>query len=220
MKITWVPRDETGRQGFRARIGPYDAVPGIDTFYMDGAPLLMSADRMAVAATLIFGRLASGPLELPRSCSPAAASAIAEFLRPVSVSVSPVDHEPRALPVGAGLCIAAEERDQAGAPENAWGERRTFLLRSMRSDRYTGSLAGMSELSLATNGWLHADADGSPLARRLPSIAVAVLYAETLQVDEIIAPDAESDAQLAEDLRNLLASVRLGFSPLVRTVAA
>ncbi|MHA3837572.1 hypothetical protein ACXR8F_17780 [Terrabacter sp. AAH1] len=220
MKISWLPRDETGRQGFRAEVGPYDAVPPIDTLFLDGAPLLMSADRMGVAASLVFGRFASGPLELPRSCSPAAASAITAFLAPVSVSVSPVDHEPRALPIGAGLCVAAEERDEFSEPQNAWGERRRFTVRSMRSDRYSGSLASMTSLSLATNGWLLSDAAASPLAKRLPSLAVTVLYAETLQVDEIMVPDLESDPALAARLGELLASVRLGLSPLSVGAAA
>ena len=122
--------------------------------------------------------------------------------------------------MGAGTCVAVEEHDRIDEPANAWGVRRAFLVRSLRSDHYAGSLAGMSTLSLATNGWLHVDQHSSALAQRLPSIAVAVLYAETLQVDEILAPDTESDPALAERLRSLLASVRLGFSPLVATEAA
>lgn len=214
MKIAWTTHDNSGRHGLRAEVGTYDAVPPIDTYFFDGPPILNDPDRVAVAAVLLFGRYTSGALEAPDACSPATASAIVRYLEPAAVSVTPVSLEPRALPVGAGLCIVSEEGDEVTAPANAWGARRNFVLRSLRSDQYSGALASMSTLDIATNGWLHARTGDVGLTRRAASIALAVLYAETLQFDEIAVPTTKVDPNSLRRTRDLLASVRLGFALL------
>jgi hypothetical protein len=214
VKISWVSGDHSGRWGVRAVPEAYDAVPHLDTLLMDGSPLQLNHDRLAVAAALTFGRYVSGSLELAKACSPATAAAIARYLAPAHATVTPVTLEPRALPIGAGVCIAADEDDEFVAPKNARGARRVFVLRGLRSDRFAGSLATMESLDIATNAWLHARPGDGALQLRASSVAVAVLYAETLQVDEIAVPPLACQESDVKRVRDLLGSARLGFSVL------
>lgn len=214
MRFSWITDDHAGRTGIRAEPGRYDAIPVLDSLLIDGAPLPTNDDRFAVAATLTFGRYVSGCLELPQPCSPATAAAIARYLAPVTATVGPVTLEPRALPMGTGVCVSLEQDDPFEARPRTAGAQRTFVLRSLRSDRYAGSLAGDTSLDVATNAWLHARPYDRPLEARAALLAIAVLHADSLQIDEIVVRDGGFTSVEVARVRDLLAASRLGFSVL------
>ena len=211
MKITWQPADDTGRCGLVASVEHYDAIPPFAKLLTDGSPRLLTADRMGVAAALAFGRYSSGSLVLPRPVGPGVAQAVEEYCAGSWTVVSPVVFEPAALPIGTTTFILGGGPDYA--PSNRWGRPREMNLDIRRSDAYSGQLASVDELVIASNAWLHAAGeDPSDIAHYLGDLAVAVLFAESLQIDSISLPaSVDLDSVVAQKIRTLLTACRLGL---------
>ena len=211
MKITWQPSDETGRSGLHAFTEHYDAVPPISKLLTDGSPRLLTGDRMGVAAALAFGHFSSGSIVLPRPVGPGVAQAVEEYCAGSWTVVGPVSFEPVALPIGTTTVVIGAARDYL--PVNRWGQVRQIKLDIRRSDAYAGQLVSVDEFVLASNAWLHAATEETGDIRHyLGELAVAVLFAESLQADSIALPaHVDLSSEASRKIANLLAAGRLGL---------
>jgi hypothetical protein len=212
VKIIWQPTDDTGRSGLAAVVEQYDAVPPISKLLFDGAPRLLTAERMGAAAALAFGRFSSGSVVLPRPVAPALAQAIQDYCAGSWTVVSPVVFEPAALPVGASTFVLGAPPEFR--PDNEWGRPRQFKLDIRRADAYAGQLASMDELIIASNAYLHAATDDvTDIGHFLGDLAVAVLFSESLQVDSIALPHTvDLGSAASQKIQNILAACRLGLT--------
>lgn len=210
MKFEWQGNSEAGGSALVAIPDRYDAVPYINELIIDGRPRLVSAERMAVAATLAFGSDCSGSMELPFAAGPATAQAIQGFLHPTWVAVSPIDFTAKALPVGVTRMHLTVDSTFERKAVNTFDEQRTVHLDLRRSDRFAGQLMSLDRQIVVSNAWMF----GETGSRRslLAALAVAVLFAEGLQADVIEFPELRRALpEVAEAADNLLKSCRLAL---------
>lgn len=190
MKISWIANDGYGRFGLNAQPGEYDGVPLIDSLLFDGTPRIISNDRMCAAAALAFGEFISGELELPRDITPEMAGAIQDFLFPRKVFPGPISFSARGLPDGETQLLLNPGLGHAKLQaNNEWGAAREVSLDIRSSATWAGQIASVDTISLASNsiffGASYADDD----VRRIhASIAVALIFAESLKARTIVLP--------------------------------
>ena len=209
MKIMWNGRDVTGRFRMEATPEAYDGVPPIDVLLMDRDMPQVNNDLLGISSVLAFGEYCEGRLELPRTVSPEAASAIEEFLEPARVRVSDVEYEPFANSLGEGyLYLDLEGILQIPAP-NILGTERVAAVSVLNSAAFSGALASMDGVALGSNAAVLGKLCQSE-SSFLPSLAVAVLFAESLRARTIVVEDPLiSDSGFRTKLSNLLGGCKL-----------
>lgn len=177
---------------------------------IDGRPRVVSADRLAVAAILAFGSDCSGPVELPFPIGPTTAQAIQEFLSPTWIAVSPIDFVPKALPIGVTRMHLTTDAPAERRIRNSFDRQRTVHFELRRSDRFAGQLMSLDHHIVVSNAWMFGDAESQ--RSLLAALAVAVLFAESLQVDVIEFPLlTRTLPEAAQAVSNLLQSCRLAL---------
>jgi len=210
LRVEWTPESDLGYGGLFAVPESYDASPIVAALLIDGCPTKVTAERLGVAATLAFGRYASGSLTLPAPVSPEVAEAVEDYCESW-VAVGPLRLEPKPLPSGnTTFVLGGKSHNRV---KNGWGRPREVALDVRRSDKWSGKLTAVDELIVASNAWLLGTAsDPSDLGSYLGHLAVATLFAESLAVDTIALP-AEVDISIGgwSRVQALLASARLGL---------
>lgn len=213
MKFEWQGNTESGGSALIATPDRYDAVPFVNELMTDGRPRLVSAERVAVAATLAFGSDCSGSLELPFAAGPATAQAIQEFLHPTWVVVSPIDFTAKALPVGVTRMHMTMDAALERCIDNKFDHQRSVHFDLRRSDRYAGQLMSLNQQIVVSNAWMFGES-GSQRSL-LAALAVGVLFAEGLQADVIEFPQlGQAFPDLAHAAGKLLQSCRLSLDVL------
>jgi len=210
VRIEWVHDfGGTGSGGLFATPEAYDAEPLVPALLIDGCPVSVPAERLAVAAALIFSRHASGVITLPEPVSPEVAHAVEVYVD-TWVAVGPIRLQPAALPGGTGMFVMDGPHV---ALQNGPGRPRQISLDVRRSDRWAGRMVAIDEVVVASNAWLHGDAgDTSDIRSHLGPIAVAALLADSLDVDTINLPLAvDRETRAWQRVQSLLASSRLGL---------
>lgn len=189
MKISWNGRDATGRFALEATPDSYDAVPPLRSLLLDRDMPQVGNDLLGVASALAFGEYCEGRLELPRSVSPEAASAIEEFLSPANVRIGNIDFEPFANSLGEGYLYLDISGILRLAEPNVLGAERISTVSVLDSGSFAGALSSMDGVALGSN----ANALGylSPREHKFfPSLAVAVLFSESLRARTIVVDDS------------------------------
>lgn len=210
MKIEWQGNSEAGGSAIIATPERYDAVPYINELKIDGRPRVVSADRLAVAATLAFGPDSSGSMEFPFPVGAATAQAIQAFLAPTWMTVGPIDFVPKALPIGVTRMHLTMDSSAERFVANKFDEQRTVHFDLRRSDRYAGQLMSLDHHIVVSNAWIFDEADSK---RSLTAaLGVGVLFAESLQADVVDFPQlSRALPETAELASKLLQSCRLAL---------
>lgn len=208
MKIT-TTTEPTGSWGFRAEPGDYDATPSLDSVMFDRQPRVLSPDRAAAVAYLLFGHLVSGNFESPQWHTPALAQAIVDDAQPAWVQTQPVELYAKPLPTGrraVRLGVEGVADFEPGPIQPGDG----YDLRVMRSDRSSGARTTFASLEVSSNAWLHTVGQGVERRLRL-AVACGVVYAEDLAADHFVVGHGAAPAPAIERVRRLLDTVRLGI---------
>lgn len=182
----------------------YDALPPVDTLFIDHLPTSINADRLAIAAFLAFGSFASGEFSVPNKISAAAAEAIERAAEPTRLRPYPVEYYPKALPEGA-------EDAALNFMFETWTTSPAVCV--LPSDRFNGSIASHKGLAVSSNAFL-LDAL-SPVSHSIRArLAVAVLFAEDFGIASFTVPAEVAEGITAVErvrLEELLASCRLSI---------
>ncbi|NKX55356.1 hypothetical protein [Arthrobacter mobilis] len=211
MKFDWQGNTDTGGSAIVAQPERYDAVPFVNELLIDGRPRVVSGDRFAVAAALAFGQETSGSMDLPFPLAPATAQAIQQFLHPTWVNLTPIEYVPKALPIGINRLHLTVDGAAAQPIGNTFDKQRTIHFDLRRSDRYAGQLMSLDHHVVVSNAWMF----GEPDSKRslCAALAVAVLFAESLQVDAIEFPALMTRPDgLTDSINALLQSCRLALA--------
>lgn len=210
MKLQWVGRTNEGRFALSAEGEAYDATPPVAQLIMDKDPLIIHDDILCVVSVLLYGSYISGPVSLPRRASVEVAQAIERFVAPAWTSVSPVEPEPRANPVGEGDIVLSWGELPREVQLSEWGKPRVTRLHISPAGQYAGWLLSMDMMIVASNAFLHS-AMGDQLAA-LPYVAMAALFAETFRANTIVLPANHGlDEATFARASDLLASCKLNL---------
>lgn len=210
MKIEWQGNSEAGGSAIIASPERYDAFPYIGQLMIDGRPRVVSADRLAVAATLAFGPDSSGSMEFPFPVGAATAQSIQAFLAPTWTTVGPIDFVPKALPIGVTRMHLTTDASTEREIANKFDEQPTIHFDLRRSDRYSGQLMSLDHHVVVSNAWTFGQADKK--RSLMAALAVGVLFAESLQTDVIEFPQlGRALPEIAESVNILLQSCRLAL---------
>lgn len=211
MKVSWTS-DKSGRAGLVAHdIEFFDTFPVISEFWMDATPSKNWGDRVAVAATLVFGSHMGGRFHAPFAMSSPVASAISGFSSNGPIVPTNVSSGAGRLTWDGGLELALEVDFPVGSERvNSLDSTRRLGLNVLRSDVVTGRLFSFDRLTLSSNAWLHAE-QRSGFRRLHPFLAIAVLFAADLQVSTIVCQGNELRDDESSALVDLLSSVGLGL---------
>jgi len=211
MDITLTLDDHRHRVTVTAEPGEYDGRVLFPSIHISALPLSLHADRAAVAASLLFHDRIAGALRFDKNCSPQVASALRNFFAPVDVHVLSVDFAPSRTGGGEGTLFVVAEGVNDGvlvAPDG-----NDVLFRVVKEG--AGFLATRNSFTVVSNAAVTPSSKQPPLARILPSLGVAVLFAEDLFAGRIIMPgvDGVSDASSWARLRMLLDAAGLQLLP-------
>lgn len=214
MIISWKGRDATGRYSISAEPENYDAVPAINTLYLDRDMPVINNDSFGIASILMFGAHCAGSVTLPREVSPEAAMAIEKFLFPNSVRISNIQYEPFAIPQGDGFVYLDTKNLREAPLPNLVGEHRFSRVSVLNSTQYTGSLASMDGLEVASNAALLGKISGQP--EFFAPLGVAILFAESFRARSVVLDD-----ELLEDInvRRELSALLSGCKMVLQTVS-
>ncbi|WP_155990673.1 hypothetical protein [Paraoerskovia marina] len=211
MKID-IDRTQDGRMTISSTPNQYDGYPSPSRFHLECSIKNLSPDRAAVASALLFGRWVGSSLEFDDPISPLVAASIANYLPLSTITSSPIDLEPRAIPGGSRRLALGfrESRSVVHYPPDYAAGVSTLLSES--SAEISGSILSMHSSIVGSNAIAFApDLDAISLGLH-PHLAVAVLLSEDLGIGSIFIPSNgdkfdESTARAA----NLLSAVRLGL---------
>lgn len=208
MKIVKVT-EPTGLWGLRATLEHYDATPPLDTILFDRQPRALSPDRVALAAYLVFGHLASGRFETPQWHSPGLAQSLSDDARPAWLQTEPVELYAKPLPTGRrAVRVGVEGISELEPAADSTSD--SYQLRIMRSDLSSGARTTFSSLEVSSNAWLLTVAQGAERRLRIV-IACGVLFAEDLEADRFVVGRGTAPTAVLERIRRLLDAVRLGI---------
>jgi hypothetical protein len=137
---------------------------------------------------LAFAPYISGTATFPKSIAPELSSAISEFLKPASVVPGPLDFNPRLIPVSSEPLIL----DLCGTTcEGHVGDGEVPRLRVVSAADTFGHQVQPRRITIPSNAVLLEQAWGDRhWPALLPSLAVAVLIAEDLNVGVLHLPSA------------------------------
>ncbi len=162
----------------------------------------VNGDRLAVALTLIFWRLVSSELQFEPSVSPAVQLQIQQFLAPRKVICGPVDHNPRAIPIGTRTMAIGE----------AYKDGHDVEFRVLNTHAFA-SYESPTQLHVVSNAVMF---DTYRMGARNPllNLGLAVLCSDDFDVLRIEAPIEALSASSAMSLNTiaLLRSVNLLLS--------
>lgn len=211
MKITWFGRNGTGRFGFLAEPGAYDAIPPVNELLVDRDMALISDDVLALSGFLTFAPYCSGVVSLPRKISPELAAAMQRFAQPDWLQVSPVEFEPRRAPQGHGFAFVSSSADLGFKLPNSWGRPRNVAISVLDSSEWAGSLVAMDRILIASNASVFARFGPDALSL-LPFVSVALLYLESYRCTTVVVPDdAIADEAVWERLVDLVTACKLAL---------
>lgn len=200
------------RSVLRAEPGEYDGLPLFPAIQIAATPINVHPDRAAVAAALLFRHSIAGVFAMQPGCSPLACAAIRSWFAPTDVQVLTVDLTPSRIVSGSAQLHVLAQGVNDGAETSAGGNDVRFRVLSEGAS----FLATPSEFAVVSNAGLVPDPGDSPLARAIPAVGVAVLFAEDLFANRITLPgidlETEADRDLSGRLRALLESAALGLS--------
>ena len=187
-----------------------DAHPPMDRLIFERAPRVLTPDRLAVAASIVFGEYCSEEINFKDSVTTQTGAAIRRFVNG-RIAVVPIDAEPRRLPIGATILRLVGDGDVAPESSRSIFGMREISFRPSRIDLAAGVRSGLHSFEIGSNGWLLGAIAPVPCPSAI-EIASAVLFAEELEADRIIVPSRlhPGDA-IAATLTDLLESVRLGL---------
>ncbi|MHA7274495.1 hypothetical protein ACX80Z_13795 [Arthrobacter sp. TMT4-20] len=206
MKVRII-EDETGRFGVEGETGEYDSFLPVQTLWIDRAPIVISPDRLAIAAALLFQNGASGELVFESEIAPATGKAIQDFLAPASVAINPVNLSPMALPQGSNrFIVTTPEFTNHYSTSRKLASNITLDIR--RSDQWAGSVRSMSNLMVASNAWIFSEANQVDVM--CVYLAVAILFAEELDIDEVVLPGPKQIIFTSDRISRLVGATRLG----------
>lgn len=192
MKFSWVS-ERAGRSGIAAEPGVYDGSPSLGELWMDAEPEARHDDRVTLAAALAFCAYLSGPLDMQeRKVSIGLANELTEKLAPFVQTVTPIEFAQRRFADGAGTLAVHTEIE--GINHLCADPEVTTGIRVSPSDKTTGQFLDGRILHTASNASiLSAMAQRMHRATCYPELAVAVLFAEDLGCDHIVAPESLAD---------------------------
>ena len=177
---------------YRTRIylesGEYDAIPPLDSVFIENRLRYLTPDRLALACALLVYDYVAGPMELPKACSPEMSRALEQIFNPRNVRISNIELKPSRRPAGertARLHLPNEyhqytdihSKISRNGPEVEFG---------ISDDQSFGSTIGVRNISLACN--LRALAADNPTSIAMGVLGVCVLYAEDFGISKIIVP--------------------------------
>lgn len=189
-----------GQFSFGWERSEYDAFPPAEFFTADHAPTSINSDRRAVALALLFAPWMGDEMIAPGRIGPNTAHEIREFTNSTTNHIGPIEYYPKGLPIGGSQ----------GALFNELSEGMDFSSRAifdLPSHEFNGALRSMKALAVGTNSFMFKRHERDIL----PSIGVAVLFAEDLGLDEIIISE-QIDKSTLKAVQHLLSAVRLGLS--------
>ncbi len=210
MKFRWVP-NSFGRSGIVATREMSDSQPLYPELWIDYNIEHFDQDRFAVASSLAFGAFADRRLFFDAAVSQSTSSAIQSFLGRGSVNVHPVLFSDKSSLSGDTLMILSD--DNTPLPHaNGLGRHRLFGLNVLSSDRYSGGILQMDQLTISSNAWLHSGPGLGIKRGCYPYLAAAVLLAADFGIGaiEIKVDDSELKDQL-HGVRAMFRSVGLNL---------
>lgn len=186
---------------------PYDAIRFPHSLLLDSAPAAVDADRLAVAAALLFGTRTGDRLVLPEGVSPLACAAAEQYLSPSTTRVGPVEHEARRIPPGPARLIVRGDSDYRPVSAVPVTTYRTSTIRFTRSDQWAGPTFAVDEVIVPCNGWLF---ESPQTSRGVVLLALGVLFAEDAGAGLLVVPELENESPAErERLGALLAATGL-----------
>lgn len=199
MKIDYVAQDETGKAALTASATGDERPVPVPGLLLDAAPSAVSAEAIAVAGTLLFGRFADSTIAFPRAIDARLAAAIAGATGLVVVSeVKPYPEEDGAIQSDSSIRATRLLVDLGFKIDSATPDVDETRLLLIPGERFQGALWGIKEYVIASNAWYL-----SSLLDRVSVIASAgVLYATDLLANEIATSNVDNTAaaQIAKDL--------------------
>lgn len=190
--------------------GRWDSSPNNPAFILRSSPLNLQPDRIAVAATLLFGDNFGGIVDFGRPVNLVTAGGIQDYCSPVKVYPKQIDEGPKPIPAGSRNLNIFRGEWGGGLPaiENSLNESYLFL---MDSSHFDGVISFQRGLAVSSNLWLHGQSVERSIAWHL---AAGVLYAgmfdaNLITVPQQVALDASSD--YLRRAQNLLGTVGLGL---------
>ncbi len=196
MKISKA-RTKSRQLGYTVELSEYDAEPPARAWLIDEAPDAINPELEAMALYLIFGRWCGGEFEVPKKMGPNTATAIAHDAI-TEMFCSPIEFYPKALPLSNG-CLSVTSRLDCAASQT---------LISLPSSSWNGSVRSTNSLVVASNSDVFqlGEDDFRPVT------ALSLIFAETLNADEIRLVDTDRDGDELNRLQALLGQVRVGLS--------
>lgn len=186
-----------GRYQLVSVLGEYDAHPPVDRLIIDHQPRAENPELVGMACYLAFGNWCGGELQLPVKIGPATADAMARDSARAGVGLlpAPIEYYPKPLPLGVREIRVSRSLDRMPAD--------TIL--DVRIDQWSGSMRSHTSVILPTNSFLFDSQSGGVRAH----LAVAVLFANDIQADQLVVEGVVSEAEM-ERLTALLSAVRIG----------
>lgn len=189
--------NSSGQYSITFERSEYDAFPPVTELTLDARPEFQNPEREAVASVLLFGKFCGGDFQFSQNVGPATASAIRRFCFPLDVSVAPLEYYPKPLPIGTKSIVLSETL--------MLGNKAQIV--NLPSDKFNGGFRSHDSLVVASNSFMLK----KDLNDFLPSLGIAVLFAEDFEVDEIIVKENVGDTEF-ERCRALLSVIRLGLT--------
>ncbi|MGV0362946.1 hypothetical protein ACUY2X_12815 [Corynebacterium minutissimum] len=178
----------------------YDAFPPAEFFTADHAPRSVNPDRRAVALALLFAPWVGDEMYFPGRIGPHTAHEIREFTHLTTTYVGPIEYYPKGLPIGFAKGLVSNEM-------TGKVDFNSRVLFDLPSHEFNGALRSLKALAVGTNSFMFKRHEMDVF----PTIAVAVLFAEDMGLDEIVI-DTTMDEPTLSAVQQLLSAVRLGFS--------
>lgn len=203
MKIELISSKTAARTELVFESGPYDAIPPVGAFFMEGGLRRVDPDRLAIACVLMLKPYLSGPLVLPAPCSPEVAHGLETFLAPLDVRIQTIEHRPFDKPIGARTALLLPPADQIADLGDARAQPHDLTFRLGGAQRHQ-TLMAFDAVELCCN--LRALAADHPAAMGEGLLGLAILCAEDMAVSRLSCP-----AALVDGVEN--------FDALVRTAA-
>lgn len=185
--------------------GRWDGAPRYPTFVLDHVPQALTADRLAVAITLLFGRYQNGVVDYPQRINLVTLAAIQDYLAPARIAPHDIDEGPKRVEQGSAS-LKVEVDDFTFSDLQRLGvQERSLVLLPRSTGR--GSISLVRSRVVATNAHLFSGLYGE-LAGLLAS---AVLLASEMNAADIILPESKIMRSKVPVLRNLLSAVGLNL---------
>lgn len=189
--------------------GRWDGFPPNRDLSVHAIPISVDPDRVAVAATLVYGEYFGGVVDFGRRINLVTTSAIHEFCAPVRIYPTDIDQGPKPIRTGGyTLRITDNDRWTPRALLNQNFETRHLVL--LESNNFDGAVAFHRGILASSNAWTFMN---TSRRRDLIKIAIGVLFAETYDAGLIyISSKGTIDPAFELRIRNLLSSVGLNLA--------